>query len=86
VDPGKEVQAYKEAVRCGFKTLGDVVAEQGGDLEELMQSRRMELDAAGELELKFDTDPASDPVPAAPAPETPDNVNDNPETTDDTIA
>ena len=27
VDPAKEVAAYKEAVRCGFKTLADVVAE-----------------------------------------------------------
>jgi len=91
VDPGKEVQAYKEAVRCGFKTLGDVVAEQGGDLEELMQSRRMELDASNDLELKFDTDPASDPAPPAPAPaaaepETPDNVEDNVDTPDGSIA
>lgn len=90
VDPGKEVQAYKEAVRCGFKTLGDVVAEQGGDLEELMQSRRMELDAAGDLDLKFDTDPASDPAPPAPSPapaaEPTDNVEDNVDNTDGSIA
>ena len=93
VDPGKEVQAYKEAVRCGFKTLGEVVAEQGGDLEELMQARRMELDAAEDLELKFDTDPGSDPAPMAPAPpaaepeaEPADNVEDNVDETDGSIA
>lgn len=57
VDPGKEVQAYKDAVRCGFKTLGEVVAEQGGDLEELMMARAAELELADQLDLTFDTDP-----------------------------
>lgn len=57
VDPAKEVQAYKDAVRCGFKTLGEVVAEQGGDLEELMVARAAEIEMADELDLMFDTDP-----------------------------
>jgi capsid protein len=34
-----------------------VVAEQGGDLEELMVSRAAELEMADELDLIFDTDP-----------------------------
>ena len=86
VDPGKEVDAYREAVRCGFKTLAEVVAEQGGDLEELMRGRRAELDEAEALDLKFDTDPGSDPAPAATAPPSDDNVNDNPDYTDGSIA
>ena len=57
VDPAREVQAYKDAVRCGFKTQGEVVAEQGGDLEELLMARKAEVDRADELELTFDTDP-----------------------------
>jgi lambda family phage portal protein len=57
VDPAKEVQAYKDAVRCGFKTQADVVAEQGGDLEELLLARAAELQMADELDLMFDTDP-----------------------------
>jgi lambda family phage portal protein len=57
VDPAKEVQAYKDAVRCGFKTLGEVVAEQGGDLEELLVARAAELEMSDELDLMFDTDP-----------------------------
>ena len=57
VDPAKEVQAYKDAVRCGFKTLGEVVSEQGGDLEELLVARASELEMADELDLMFDTDP-----------------------------
>jgi lambda family phage portal protein len=58
VDPAKEVQAYKDAVRCGFKTLGEVVAEQGGDLEELLVARAAEVQMAEELDLYFDTDPS----------------------------
>ena len=34
-----------------------MVAEQGGDLEELMVARAAELQLADELDLTFDTDP-----------------------------
>lgn len=57
VDPAKEVSAYKEAVRCGFMTIADVLAATGKDVEETFQQRRRELDLAEELELEFDTDP-----------------------------
>ncbi len=57
IDPAKEMAAYKDAVRCGFTTVSDVVAQQGGDIEDVMQARRRELDMAEELELVFDTDP-----------------------------
>jgi lambda family phage portal protein len=68
VDPSKEVDAYKEAVRCGFKTQADVVAEQGGDLEELLDARQREIELIRELGLVFDTDPAT---PAAAATQVP---------------
>lgn len=57
VDPTKEVEAYKEAVRCGFKTVGDVIAESGGDLEDTFQARRRELDMAEAYDIILDTDP-----------------------------
>ena len=57
VDPFKEVQAYKEAVRCGFKTQAQVIAESGGDLEELLTARKSEIELAESLGLKFDTEP-----------------------------
>ena len=85
VDPAKEVEAYALAVRNGFKTLSEVVAEQGGDLEELMRARRQELDDAEALDLKFDTDPGSDLQPAGQQ-QAVDNGADNPDTTDGTIA
>ena len=56
VDPLKEVQAYKEAVRCGFMTQADVIAQAGGDLEELLANRSNELQQAQDLGLTFDTD------------------------------
>jgi hypothetical protein len=56
VDPLKEVQAYKEAVRCGFMTQAEVVAQSGGDLEELLTARAAEVEQAQELGLTFDTD------------------------------
>jgi lambda family phage portal protein len=61
VDPEKEINAYKEAVRCGFTTQAQIVAEQGGDLDELMLARQAEIDRAAELGLTFDTNPANDP-------------------------
>lgn len=59
VDPQKEVEAYKEAVRCGFKTQAQVVAECGGDLHELLRARAAEVEEAMQLGLVFDTDPAT---------------------------
>jgi len=57
VDPAKEVAAYKEAVRCGFKTLGEVVAEQGGDLDELLLARQSELAMLDQMGIVVDSDP-----------------------------
>lgn len=57
VDPNKEINAYKTAVRSGFMTLTDVVAQNGGDFEELAHARSRELELCDELELAFDTDP-----------------------------
>jgi len=79
------VDAYKEAVRCGFKTQADVVAEQGGDLEELLLARKAEVDRADELELYFDSNPEHEhEVAETPEqemteeqPEPADNVEDN---------
>lgn len=72
VDPQKEVGAYKDAVRCGFKTLGDVISAQGGDLEETLTARQAELAMLDERNIVTDTDPSEvsangsaqpDPVP-----------------------
>ena len=68
IDPTKEVDAYREAVRCGFMTVSDVIAltGQGRDLEDVLKERRYELDRMAESNLLFDTDPATVKVPPRP--------------------
>jgi hypothetical protein len=56
VDPEREVNALKEAVRCGFKTLSDVIAEQGGDVDEQLIAMKHERQTAEDLGLILDID------------------------------
>jgi len=60
IDPSKEVSAYKTAVRCGFMSAGDVIAQtnNGADLEDVYNARAAELEMAEELDLVFDIDVA----------------------------
>lgn len=59
VDPTKEVAAYKEAIKGGFRTRSDVIEETGGgaDMEEMMTARSDEVEFAHANGLVFDTDP-----------------------------
>lgn len=59
IDPAKEVMAYKLAVRSGFMTVGDVIAQTAGgaDVEDVFKQRRRELDMMTDMDLVFDTDP-----------------------------
>jgi len=63
VDPTKEVQAAKDAVRCGFTTVGRVIelTGNGDDLEDILEDRAAELELMQEYGLTFDTDPAAAP-------------------------
>mgnify|MGYP002507789682 CR=1 FL=1 len=58
VDPQKEVNAYRIAVRSGFKTLGQVIAEQGGDLDDYLTARQSELAKLDDKNIVLDTDPS----------------------------
>jgi lambda family phage portal protein len=68
VDPTKEVDAYREAVRSGFMTVGDVIGltGEGRTLEDVLDERRIELDLMAEKKLVFDTDPATVLIPPKP--------------------
>lgn len=74
VDPTKEVEAYKEAVKAGFITVSDVISATGDgrDLEDVLRQRERELEMMDQAELVFDTSPevyvkAEQPVaPAKP--------------------
>jgi len=59
VDPQKEIASFKDAVRCGFMTQAEVIAQSGGDIEEVFTARARELETAQEMGLVFDTDPAA---------------------------
>lgn len=61
IDPTREVNAYRAAVRSGFMTVGDVIAQtnSNADAEDVFKARRQELDLMDELDLVFDTDPAA---------------------------
>jgi lambda family phage portal protein len=60
IDPTKEVEAYKEAIRSGFTTVSDVIAITGAgrDLEDVLNERERELKMMADKGLVFDTDPA----------------------------
>lgn len=58
VDPTKEVEAFKAAVRAGFMTQQDVLAQSGADVEELIDQRKKEIELAEAADLVFDTDPS----------------------------
>lgn len=72
VDPTKEVSAYKEAVRCGFTSVTDVIAMTGNghDIEDVLETRAQELALMESMGLAFDTDPENDAEKQAPAPVT----------------
>jgi lambda family phage portal protein len=58
IDPLKEVEAYKSAVRAGFKTVSDVIAESGGDFEENMVTKSREAQVCKTYGVVLDTDPS----------------------------
>jgi lambda family phage portal protein len=79
IDPTKEVTAYKEAIKAGLTTLTDVIAStaDGRDIEDVIQTRKRELELLDEAEIESDcTVPEPvEPVAAAPAPATADQAD-----------
>ena len=57
VDPRADVDAEAKAVRNGFKTRDQVVASQGGDLDEFDEARARENASADKHGLVYDSDP-----------------------------
>lgn len=70
VDPTKEVNAYKEAILAGFTTVTDVIAATGGgqDLEDVLKTRKRELEMLEEAGIEVDTTFAVVPPQPAPPP------------------
>ena len=74
IDPTKEVTAYKEAIKAGLTTITDVIAATGGglDIEDVIATRKRELQLLDEAEIEVDTtvpEPVEPMAPVAPAAE-----------------
>lgn len=54
IDPVKEVNANKEAIKSGLTKLEDVCAASGRDWEEVLEQRKLEQDKAKELGVLLD--------------------------------
>jgi lambda family phage portal protein len=73
VDPTKEVNAYKEAIKAGLTTLTDVIAQTAGglDIEDVIATRQRELQLLDDAGIEVDTtvqEPMAPVAPAAPVP------------------
>jgi lambda family phage portal protein len=64
VDPTKEVNAYKEAVKAGFITVGAVIEQTGNgmDLEDYLRDRQRELAAFDAAGVQVDTTVSAAPT------------------------
>ena len=62
VDPQKEINATISAVGAGLTTLTDEIAKQGGDIEDLLKTRKRELDMAASYGLSLYTPPQQSAV------------------------
>lgn len=80
IDPTKEVEAYKQAIRCGFTTVSDVIAITGSgrDLEDVLKEREHELQMMKAKGLVFDTDPSLPAQPKATVPPAKDQDDNQP--------
>lgn len=70
IDPQKDVAAEKEAVKAGFKSRTQVIAERGYDREALDDEIAEERESAAtrKVPLVFDTDAGAVPAPTQGAP------------------
>jgi lambda family phage portal protein len=84
VDPTKEVEAYKEGVRAGFISTTDVIAQTGGgmDVEDVVLTRKRELEMFAEAGIELDTTVLAAPEPVAAMPAAPAEVEDDDEADD----
>jgi lambda family phage portal protein len=58
VDPAKEVEAARDAVRAGFVSRQQIIAEQGGDPETITAELAEDHETTTQLGLVLETDPA----------------------------
>ena len=84
IDPTKEVEAYKEAIKAGITTATDVIAQTSGgrDIEDILNEREQELKMMKDRDLVFDVSPETYEKPEPAPPDKPTAKPDD-ESTDD---
>lgn len=70
VDPTREVTAFKDAIKGGVTTLTDVIAATGGgqDIEDLIATRKRELELLAAAGIQVDTTVETPAVHTSPDP------------------
>ena len=58
VDPEKEINAARAALRVGLTTRADIIAEQGGDISDINNQLVLEKEFSDSTGLVFDGDPS----------------------------
>ena len=71
VDPQKEFNAMKLAIRAGLMSRSEAISAYGYDAEDVDREIATDNQRADELGLVFDSDPRHDKVPSVPVAETP---------------
>lgn len=81
VDPVKEVDAFVTAVKAGFTTVSDVIAQTAGglDIEDVIAARARELEMLAEAGIEVETTVKEAPEVKPAAEPKPDDGEDNPE-------
>lgn len=74
IDPLKDVKANKEAVAAGFKSTSDVVADQGGDIEEIYHTLEKEKNLREKHQITTDLSPVLEPQEDKDAPKSRKNI------------
>ena len=71
VDPQKEFNAMKLAIRAGLMSRSEAISAYGYDAEDVDREIATDNQRADQLGLVFDSDPRHDKVPSVPVAETP---------------
>lgn len=58
IDPSKEIPAYRDSVKAGFKTLSGVIRSMGDNPDEVFKERAEEIKELKELGVSTDSDPS----------------------------
>lgn len=58
VDPSKEIPAYRDAVKAGFKSISEVIRQTGYNPDEVFEERSQEIKKLEKLGIKTDSDPS----------------------------